>query len=113
MKKLLMRWAANAVSLWIVAMLFSGVVFYDGTSLMLTALALTLLNAFLKPVLKFLSFPLTLLTLGLFSLVINGIVLMMAFSYTSGSLIRDLPTAILVSVMLSLINSLFDTKEDD
>ncbi len=113
MKRLLMRWAANAVSLWIVAMIFSGVVFYDGTSLMVTALALTLLNTFIKPVLKILSLPLTILTFGLFSLVLNGLVLMVAFSYTSGSLISDLPTAMVVSIVLWLINGLFFDKEDD
>ena len=99
------RFILNAVSLWVLDFLFAGVVISDAGSLIVLTLILALCNGLLKPVLQFFSFPFTLMTLGLFSLVVNGLVLMIAFSLVPGAAISGLFTAILASIVLSFVNS--------
>ena len=98
------RFILNAVSLWVLDFLFSGVVIVDASSLIVLTLILAMCNALIKPVLQLFSFPLTLMTLGLFGLVINGMVLMIAFNLVSGAMISNLFTAILASIVLSFVN---------
>ena len=98
------RFILNAVSLWVLDFLFSGVVIVDASSLIVLTLILAMCNALIKPVLQLFSFPLTLMTLGLFGLVINGMVLMTAFNLVSGAMISNLFTAILASIVLSFVN---------
>jgi putative membrane protein len=65
------EWALLAAAVWVAAALLDGVSYVGWESLALVALILGLLNALLKPVLTLLTFPLAILTLGLFTLVIN------------------------------------------
>ncbi len=65
------EWALLAAAVWVAAVLLDGVSYVGWESLALVALILGLLNALLKPVLTLLTFPLAILTLGLFTLVIN------------------------------------------
>lgn len=100
----LKRLILNGVSLWVLDLLFSGVVIADAASLAALTLILALCNALIKPVLQFFSFPLTLLSMGLFSLVINGSVLLMAFNLVQGTYINGLGTAVIASIVLSFVN---------
>lgn len=72
--RLILRWLITAVSLWVAVALVPGLRVEGDAPLYvaLTALLLGLVNAFVRPILKFLSCPFILLTLGLFLLVING-----------------------------------------
>lgn len=78
--KLLLRWIVTIVALFVAAEVVPGIrVGHDGwTAFAGMALILGLLNATVRPILKLLSCPLIILTLGLFSLVINGVVLWLA-----------------------------------
>ena len=105
MKKLILRIALNAFALYIVTLLMSGLYFGSTTALMATALILTVLNATVKPVLKLISLPITLMTFGLFSLVINGVVLLVAMRYGGGR-VESLGTAVIAAIILSVINAL-------
>ncbi len=81
--KLLIRWAIGALSLFVAAWILPGIYVDDGRGwLAYAAMAaiLGLTNALLRPLLKLLTCPLLLLTLGLFTLVINGITLWVASS---------------------------------
>ena len=80
--KLLVRWAISGLSLFVAAWLVPGIrVEPNGwTVFAVMAVILGLVNAVIRPVLKFLSCPLIILTLGLFVLVINGITLWLASS---------------------------------
>lgn len=100
MKRLLL----NGVSLWVIDLIFRGIVISDAKSLIALTLILALCNALIKPVLEFFSFPLTLLSMGLFSFVINGLVLMMAFHIVEGTYIHSLGTAVIASIVLSFVN---------
>lgn len=99
---------SNAVSLWIIDGLSSNVAFADGMSLIMTALVLSVLNMTIKPVLKILALPFSILTLGLFSLVVNGFVLKLAFALSSGSYIASFSTAVFISIILAIINSIVE-----
>jgi putative membrane protein len=71
--RILLVWILNAVALWLVAALLPGVLLADYVSALIAALVLGLVNAVIKPVLVILTLPATLLTLGLFLFVINGL----------------------------------------
>ena len=69
------------------------------------AFVLMILNATLKPLMKLIFLPVTFLSFGLFSLVINAVVLATAFSFAPGSYITGFPSAFIASILLSIANS--------
>lgn len=77
MRNFLLKLVLNAVALWLTTQLYSGVYFERGSTwdVLVAALVLGLVNALIRPVLLLLSLPVNVLTLGLFTLVVNGIVL--------------------------------------
>lgn len=84
-------------------------------SLVVLTLFFGIINSTIKPVLKVLSFPITILSLGLFSFVINAIVLKLAFMIVPGAYISGIFTTILAAILISVVNTaleaIFD-KED-
>jgi putative membrane protein len=107
MKKFVIIWAVNTISLWAVDAMMKSIYFADFSALLITGLVLSILNATLKPFLKMLSFPVSILTLGLFSVVINGFILYLAIALTSasGSYVSSFGMAVLASVLLSAVNA--------
>jgi putative membrane protein len=78
-QKLLLRWLINGVALYVAAELVRGIDVKGGwLALAVMALIFGLVNALIRPILKFLTCPLIMLTLGLFTLVINALMLMLA-----------------------------------
>ena len=71
--RILLVWILNAVALWLVTLLLPGVTVADEISAFIAAIVLGLVNAVLKPILIVLTLPVTVLTLGLFLLVLNGL----------------------------------------
>ena len=108
MKKFIGHWLLNAASLLIIGNFTAAVTFSDTMALLFTSLALTILNMTIKPVLKVVSFPLTFLTFGLFSLIINGAVLYAAFALSEGSSIASFGSAVWIAVVLAIVNSLIE-----
>src|SRR3954469_15887830 len=83
LKAFLIRWVNNTVAVFVAANIVSGI-HYDGVgSLLVATLVLGIMNAILRPLLMLLSLPLVILTLGLFVLVINALLL-----YGVGSIIK-------------------------
>ena len=78
-----------------------------GTALIFV-LILGVMNAIVKPVLKLISLPITLLTLGLFTLVINVVVIQLADLLIPGDLVHGFITSLLFGFLLSLVTSLID-----
>ena len=98
-------WLVTSVSLYILSKLPTGVELDGFGPALVAGLALGLLNAFLLPVLEFFTFPLRWLTFGLFSIVLNGIIFMLAASLVKGfGLNRGCLTAIIGSLLVSLLN---------
>jgi len=104
----LLRLLINAVALWCAARFIDGIS-YSGSWLGLVGLALVfgIVNTFIKPVLKFFSFPVTFLTLGLFLLVINALMLLLtawiADRVGIAFTVRGFVPALLGSICVSLV----------
>ena len=76
--RFLIRWLINAAALWVAVQIVPGVTYHgDWTYLLLVALVFGLLNALLRPLLTVLTCPLLILTLGLFTFVINAVILLL------------------------------------
>jgi putative membrane protein len=70
---LILRWLLNALALWVTAELVPGIGYDSVTALLLAALVIGLINAIIRPILLVLTIPITVLTLGLFLLVLNAL----------------------------------------
>ena len=99
--------AITFCSLLVVDKLSKNVNFNGIGPIIFLALILTLLQNTVQPVLMFLGFPISVLTLGLFTFIINGIVLSLAFALTSGAHIKTFGSAVFLSIIISILNSLF------
>lgn len=106
MKKLSLFIVVNAISLYIVSLLMSSVSINSLGSLLILTIIFGILNLTIKPLIQFFSLPITFLTLGLFSLVINGIVLKLAFSIVPGVHLSGFISAIGASILLSIANTI-------
>ncbi|SNX29313.1 putative membrane protein [Polynucleobacter meluiroseus] len=100
----LVQWGLTSLSLWVARYLFSGLRFADGGSLIIAALLLGFANAIVKPLLILFTLPLTFLTMGLFLLVINALVLMLVASLVSGFTISSFWTAFFASIFISVFS---------
>ena len=96
----------TAVSLLILARISIGLDVDDVGSALIAAVVLGLLNATLRPVLGFVTFPITLLTFGLFSFVLNAIVLYVTAALVKGFHIRSFLAALISSILLGILNGL-------
>jgi putative membrane protein len=79
----------------------------------IVALVLGLVNAFIRPLLTLMTLPITVLTLGLFMLVINGAMVLLVDWLLSGFSVRNLGWAVLFSVVLALFNGLLNAWKGD
>lgn len=105
---LIIRLLVTAVVAFVLTKILSGVHIDGFGSAIIFALVLGLLNLFVTPILKILGLPLTILTLGFFSLVINALVILMAAKFVSGMAIDGFWWAFIFSIALSFITSLID-----
>jgi putative membrane protein len=106
MLSLLIRWLVNTLALFLVTYLVHGIHGDSLTALAVAALVLGLLNAVVKPVLFFLTLPLTIVTLGLFLLVLNGLMLELTGWLVRGFHIDSFPSAILGALILAVLSLL-------
>lgn len=102
---LLLVWAINAVSLLLLAWLVPAVQVASFGTALVVALVLGLLNAVIRPVLLVLTLPVNLLTLGLFTFVINGFLFWLAARWLEGFSVSSFGWAILAAILYSLISS--------
>jgi putative membrane protein len=107
MRYLLIRWAILVVAIWLTAWLMSGFNVEGGLEgLLVVAAVLGLINAFIRPLLIFLTCPLVLLTLGLFTLVINALLLSLtAWLLPSLVSLEGFWTTFFASLIISIISA--------
>lgn len=114
MTRLVLKWALNSLALFFVMKLMPGIHIDRFQDLLLAALAIGLLNAFLRPIIVLLTLPVTLLTLGLFAFVINGLTFYLAAHLVSGFHVSGFGAAFIAALLFSLfssvLNMLFGTK---
>ena len=109
MTKFFIRWVINAVALYVAVMIVPGINFGgEWVDLLWLALIFGLLNALLRPLLKLLTLPLIILTLGLFTLLINAVMLMVtssvAQSFGLDFSVDGFWAALLGSLVISLVS---------
>lgn len=96
----------NALAVFITAYLLKGVTVKNFLHAILVAVVLSIINAIIKPILVILTIPITILTLGLFILVINALIIMLVDYLLSGFKVKNFWWALGFSVVLSIINAL-------
>ena len=99
--KLIVRWLLLAASLLLVAQIYAGVQVKNFGDALIAALVLGVLNTLLRPVLVFLTLPVTLVTLGLFLFVINAITFWAAAEMLSGFTVSSFSAALVGSILYS------------
>ncbi|NYT60467.1 phage holin family protein [Alcaligenaceae bacterium] len=104
--ELLLVWILNAVALLIVAYILPGITVASFGSALIAALVLGLLNTLVKPVLILLTLPITIITLGLFLLVLNALVFWFAGSVLKGFQVNGFWWAVLGAVVYSIVSGL-------
>ncbi len=103
--RLLLHWLISAIAVWIVAHIVPGIYVTGIRAALIAALVIGLINATLGLLLKIITFPLTILTLGLFWFVINALMLELAAGFVNGFYVRNFIAALIGAVMLSLVSS--------
>ncbi|MBC8041895.1 MAG: phage holin family protein [Rhizobacter sp.] len=106
MVNLLITWLITAVAVYAAASFVPGITVRDFGSALIVALVLGLLNAFVKPVLVFLTLPVTIVTLGLFLLVINALILYFVAYLLKGFEVNGFVPALLGSIVISIVSYL-------
>ena len=103
--RLLLNWVLSALALWIVAQLGIGISVGGAWSALVAVLVIGFINATLGAVLKIITFPLTLVTLGVFWFVINGLMLELASALLTPAFhVRGFFAAFVGAIVLSLVN---------
>lgn len=108
----LLKFLLSALITYVLAKFLPGAHLAGFGDAILLVLVLAVLNAIVKPILKILGFPITILTLGLFLLVINAIIVLLADWILPGFKVDGFLSALLFSVVLSLVTSVIDMVMD-
>ncbi len=103
---IIINWVIAALALGVAAYLTPGVTVTLGGAF-ITAVVLGLLTAFVKPLLVVLTLPVNILTLGLFTIVINAALVLLASMFVPGFKVEGWIAAIIFSIVLALVNVLF------
>ena len=112
--KLILKLLLNAAAVFILAHLLSGVGVDGYLGALIVAIVLSILNLFVKPILVIFTLPATILTLGLFLLVINAVIILLADKLINGFTVANFWWALLFSILLSVLQSILHSllKED-
>lgn len=98
----------NGLTVLLTAYLLKGVTVKNYGNALLVAIVLGIINAIIRPILIFLTIPITILTLGLFILVINALIIMLVDAILPGFKVKNFWWALGFSIVLSIFNALVD-----
>jgi putative membrane protein len=101
---LMLKWLIMAVSIVVAAYVIPGVTLASFWSAVWVALFLGIVNVLIKPILILVTLPINILTLGLFTFVINAVLILLASSVIKGFQVNGFWTAMLFSIILSIVN---------
>ena len=102
---------ASVITILVLPYILSGIVVNGLGSAIAAACVLGIVNALIRPVLQLFSLPLTLLTFGLFTFVVNGAMIMLTSFFVPGFVVLGWWDAILGAILISLINSVFFNRK--
>jgi len=106
MLRMLLHWVLSALALWIVSRLIPGFVISGVAAALIAAVVIGFVNATLGVFLKIITFPLTILTFGLFWFVINAVMIELASTFVPGFHIVSFAAAFWGGIVLGLVNML-------
>ena len=106
MVAILLNWIVSAMVIFSVAYILPGIHIADFTTAFVVALVLGIINAILKPVLLMLTLPINILTLGLFTFILNAILILLVGSIVPGFKIDGFLWALIFGIVLSIANSI-------
>jgi putative membrane protein len=98
----LIHWLVMSLSLWVASHVFKGISFSSRSALLVSALVLGFLNAILRPILFLLTLPLTVITFGLFLLVINALIIMFTAKLVNGFKLSGFWTAFFAGIFIAV-----------
>lgn len=102
---ILFNWLISVLAIIVTAYILPGVHIESFVTALVLAVVLGIINAIIKPVLILLTLPITILTLGLFALIINALLILLASKIVPGFRVDGFWWALLFSIVLSLVNS--------
>ena len=112
MTHLLIHWLISAASLVVVAYLIPGIQLHGLGSALIAPIVIGLINATIGFILKIVTFPITLLTLGLFWLVINALMLMLASYFVPGFIVAGFWSAFFGAIVMSVVSTILKNLLD-
>ncbi|HOC43900.1 MAG TPA: phage holin family protein [Thermoanaerobaculales bacterium] len=102
--RFIVHWLVIALALWVTATILPGVEVSSWQALAVAAIVLGLLNALVRPILVLLTLPITVLTLGLFYLIVNGFTFLLASKLVPGFEVAGFWWAVLGALVVSLVS---------
>jgi putative membrane protein len=106
----MLRWFVSGLGIWVAAGILGGGVDYShGTAIVIAGLILAVANSVIKPFVVLLSLPFILFSLGLFMIVINGLMVIIVSQLYSGFQITGFGTAMIAGMIIGLVNYLVTT----
>ena len=103
---LLIRWLTGALAIMAAAYVLPGIKVDSFLTALVLAVVLGILNAVLKPILFFFTLPITILTLGLFTFVLNAVKVLLASHFVTGFVVDGFWWALVFSIVLSIITTM-------
>lgn len=114
MTKMVLKFILNCFALFFVMKLIPGIHIDKFTSLLLATIVIGVLNTFLRPLIILLTLPVTMMTLGLFTLVINGVIFYLSAHLVNGFKVDNFGVALFAAILFSIfsfiLNMIFRTK---
>jgi putative membrane protein len=111
--KMIIHWVVSALAILITAYVLPGVHVSGFVSALVLAVVLGAINIFLRPLLLFLTLPITILTLGFFVLVINGLLIMLAASIVPGFAVASFWWAFVFGIVLAIVSAVLHSFEEE
>jgi putative membrane protein len=113
--RFLIRWLVSSLGLWVAAGLLGSRLTYDSRAsvIIIAGLILAIINTIIKPILVFLSLPAVLLSLGLFILVINGLMILLVSQLYPSLYVQNFGIAVLAGLVVGLVNYLVTAVLDN
>jgi putative membrane protein len=109
-KRFLQGWGINTAAVLVASLLLPGISYdHDWRVLLLASLLLGVLNAFVRPILMLVALPVLIVTLGLFMLVINALLLMLVSGIVHGFEVRSFGWALLGAIIISFVSLVLNT----
>lgn len=105
MVHLLIRWVTFALLIMFVAWIIPGITIENFWAAMIAAIVIALINAVIKPVLILLTLPINIMTLGIFTLIINAVLFMFAAYLVPGIEVNGFISALIGSILLSILGA--------